>query len=614
MTIKVSISGLPEPLYDEHILKFIVDQHTRLPSMFEVHILDDMPLAAYKFLDLPTFSIGSTVTILTTAEDPSPLPVGIPLPLITGEVTSIEASFDDQGRAILIVRGYDKSHRLHRGRNTKTYLMQNDLAIVSAIAASAGLVPIVTCGTVSPEPYVLQNHLTDWEFLQLRASRCGAQVSVDALGLSLHFSAMNLPTVPVPGPTLTWGKNLKSFNPRISAAGAGPAAAVQGHHLGLPGAGFAPVSPVAPGGGLLLTADFTKAKATFGTAELDTVRDLATLGDASILAKGIATEAAMDFLQAEGVAEGDPRIMAGCKLMISGVGIRFSGSYQIARATHIYISGGLYETRFSVGGSESGTLASLVDGAERRNIGRMHGVVVGVVTNNNWIADLEGGNAGRVKVKFPWLDSTVESNWARVVSPMAGGSRGFQFMPEVNDEVLVAFEQGDVNRPYVLGGLWTKTAMPPLAAPMAVIGGKVAKRIIQTASGHVLAFTDQAGQEKIEIIDKSKNNKVIIDSVLNTVTIEAMKDINITAKSGKMAIEAAQAITITSKMDVTIDCLNFNVKAKAKVAMEGQAGAELKSTAMTQIEGSLVNVKSSGPAAIDGTPVQINKSSLVVLP
>ena len=69
---------------------------------------------------------------------------------------------------------------------------------------------------------------------------------------------------------------------------------------------------------------------------------------------------------------------------------------------------------------------------------RVSGVVVGVVTNNQ---DPEG--MGRVKVKFPWLSDEDESNWARVAAPMAGKERGFYFLPEVEDEVLVAFEHGD---------------------------------------------------------------------------------------------------------------------------------------------------------------------------
>src|SRR4051812_31769405 len=87
--------------------------------------------------------------------------------------------------------------------------------------------------------------------------------------------------------------------------------------------------------------------------------------------------------------------------------------------------------------------------ARAERTGRIYGVVVGVVTNNQ---DKEG--LGRVKVKFPWLSDADESNWARIATPMAGASRGVFFLPEVDDEVLVVFEQGLVSRPYVLGGLW----------------------------------------------------------------------------------------------------------------------------------------------------------------
>ena len=87
---------------------------------------------------------------------------------------------------------------------------------------------------------------------------------------------------------------------------------------------------------------------------------------------------------------------------------------------------------------------------------RMSGVVVGVVTNTQDPAGL-----GRVKVKFPWLSDSEESFWARVATPMAGKGRGFYFLPEVEDEVLLAFEHGDARFPYVLGALWNGQDKPP---------------------------------------------------------------------------------------------------------------------------------------------------------
>ena len=118
--------------------------------------------------------------------------------------------------------------------------------------------------------------------------------------------------------------------------------------------------------------------------------------------------------------------------------------------------------------------------------GAPEGVVVGIVTNNK---DPQG--LGRVKVKFPWLSADEESNWARLSSPMAGKDRGLFILPEVNDEVLVMFEHGDVNHPFVIGSLWNGTDKPPLSADQAVDGsGNVVRRILKTTAGHTITLDE----------------------------------------------------------------------------------------------------------------------------
>ncbi len=122
--------------------------------------------------------------------------------------------------------------------------------------------------------------------------------------------------------------------------------------------------------------------------------------------------------------------------------------------------------------------------------GRIYGVVVGVVTNNK---DDEG--LCRVKVKFPWLVDDDESYWARLVSPMAGKERGIVFLPEVEDEVLVVFEHGDVNRPYILGALWNGEDKPPETSD-----GKIIFASYDLAAAIKSYCDDTDGAEKIEII------------------------------------------------------------------------------------------------------------------
>jgi uncharacterized protein involved in type VI secretion and phage assembly len=188
------------------------------------------------------------------------------------------------------------------------------------------------------------------------------------------------------------------------------------------------------------------------------------------------------------------------------------------------------------------------------------GVVVGVVTNNQ---DPDG--LGRVKVKFPWLSETEESSWARVAAPMAGDNRGFYFLPEVEDEVLVAFEQGDFRFPYVLGALWNGKGKPPEHND----DGKNDTRVIKSRSGHVIRLSDKDGEEKIEITDKSGNNSIVFDTAKNTVTIASDKDIVLSASKGTIKLDA-QKIEIKSSADARIESgANMDVKATGEMNVKG---------------------------------------------
>jgi phage baseplate assembly protein V len=176
------------------------------------------------------------------------------------------------------------------------------------------------------------------------------------------------------------------------------------------------------------------------------------------------------------------------------------------------------------------------------HVSRFYGVVVGVVTN---IDDQPG--LGRVKVTFPWLSDDNESDWVRVVAPMAGKDRGIYFLPEVDDEVLVAFEHGLVERPYVLGALWSEKNKPPEPYDQ----GKNNRHTIKSRSGHIVRLDDSAGKEKIEIVDKSGKNSITISTADNTIAIIADADITITSRSGKLKLNG-NGVEITSQAEVTI--------------------------------------------------------------
>jgi uncharacterized protein involved in type VI secretion and phage assembly len=195
---------------------------------------------------------------------------------------------------------------------------------------------------------------------------------------------------------------------------------------------------------------------------------------------------------------------------------------------------------------------------------RIEGIVLGIVTNNQ-----DPESVGRVKVKFPWLEDGDESYWARVATLMAGNDRGTFFLPEVEDEVLVAFDHGDINHPYVMGTNWNGVDTPPETNEN---GKNIIRKInsrsgheiifddndeemkekieIRTNAGHTIVLDDSAGGEKIEIKDKTGNNSIVIDSVQNAITISSQMKLSI--KSPMIEIEAEGMMTLKSGANMTI--------------------------------------------------------------
>jgi uncharacterized protein involved in type VI secretion and phage assembly len=195
------------------------------------------------------------------------------------------------------------------------------------------------------------------------------------------------------------------------------------------------------------------------------------------------------------------------------------------------------------------------------------GVAVGVVTNNK-----DPENLGRVRVKFPWFSDDDESQWARIATFMAGKNRGALFLPEVDDEVLVAFEHGDMRRPYIIGALWNGVDTPPKEFAN---DGKNNLRLIKSRSGHLIKLDDTEDGEKIEVIDKSGKNSILIDTTANTITITSNKDIVLKAPEGKISLQSKEI--------------------------------EVKSTAVAKIEaGSEMTLKASGTMTVKGSAVNIN--------
>ena len=197
--------------------------------------------------------------------------------------------------------------------------------------------------------------------------------------------------------------------------------------------------------------------------------------------------------------------------------------------------------------------------------GQMPGLVEAIVVDN---IDPEG--MGRVKVKFPLLPEMPESFWARLVMPMAGRERGWMTIPEIEDEVLVAFMHGDINHAIVVGSLFNGVDTPPYANEDLLNN----LRVFQSRSGHRLTFDDSIGTERVELILHNEEIRVIWDSSGRTLSVYSGGDIIIEAantismKCMDFILEASRNIDVSSGLDTNLETgMDCTVNGGAQLTM-----------------------------------------------
>jgi phage protein D len=594
---QIRIDGWDAPLeLMQDLIEVVVDSSLYLPSMFTIRVNDP----DLKWVDDARLDIGKPVEIRMTTVIEGESSSSSTGKLIKGEITGLEPEFSGQGMSSLLVRGYDGSHRLHRGKKTRAFLKQTDSRLAQTIAVEAGLSPSVDATTVTYD-YVLQNNQTNMEFLMSRADRIGYRVYV-ANG-TLYFKKGT--STAGAEPALTLGETLTRFQPCYAATHQADKYTVKAWD---PKAKAAIESTTSADsslnqGGMTKTGG-TCAQSAFGAASaVLTDQPVTTVDEAKAMASGLSQDVGLAFVEAEGTCYGNPAILAGWSITIKNVGTRFSGKYFVTSATHIYGTGG-YETRFSISGRQPNTVSHLLDAGNGHAAGMMHGLVTGLVTNLSDPEDL-----GRVKVKYAWLGE-IESDWIRIATPMAGPGRGFCYLPEINDEVLIAFEHGNVHRPYVVGALWSTTDKPPKPNSEVVSGGKVNERIIKSRSGHTVILDDTDGAEQIIIRDWTGKNEMIIDSSQNSMSINVEGDFSVTAK-GKITLSSTKDMELASRANGTVKAQgNLDLQARSNLDLKAQSNLTAEGTSTAKVKGAQLGLEGTSKGELKGLIVSVNGSTM----
>ena len=592
-TYKIKVNGqdLSQDRLDQ-VGDIAVDQSLYRPDAFSVTFHDP----AMNLTDQDIMPIGAEVEIWLGREDE-------PAKVFAGEVTAhtLDVSYGDP--PTYMVRGYDRGHRLQRGRQSRSFLNMTDSDIASKLARDAGLRADVD-STSQVYTYVLQNNETNWEFLQERAARIGYVAYVE--GTTLHF---NQPK-PDDSPALSTELWQDALHTQVHMSSAGQVDKVT--VLGWDVQNQQAITGQATGGAATAGGGEQKSGAAlarpFGSASMVVTRyPVRSQGEADKLAKSLIDDLSGNAVQMEAALTGKPALRPGQVVTIEALGQRFSGHYYVTNARHSYGKGQEYTTAVTVSGRRSGSLLELVAGAggSRTNGYGAGGIAIAKVTNNK-----DDKGLGRVKVKFPWLQDSqgeaTESDWARIATASGGSGRGFYWLPEVDDEVLVAFEQGDPNTCYVVGGLWNDKDKPPKPNSEVVDGeGKVTQRIIKSRTGHVITIDDSDDKSSIKIVDKSGNNTFTIDSKNNKIILSAEQDLELNAKQN-IKISAGQNFSVKANQDCQIEATSNATLKGMMTSVQGDTSCEVKSNTEAKMTGAMVSVEAQANCAVKGAIVQIN--------
>ena len=563
-----------------------------LPDAFELEFTDEHARVAQRF------PIAAAIRLLVSQNGPGATPV-----LFEGEVTALER--EDVGGALRTrVRGLDGAARLMRGTRVAAFVDCTIADVVRRVAQNAGL----SLGTVEAPAGVLahvaQDNISDWTFLARLARLAGAAFTVT--GKRLDFGP------PTPARNAPAGTNARE-NPVVIEHGA------NAQYVKAVVTAAEQVSNVSVRGWDPTTKDVVVSKADAKTRSAD----LADVTPASIakkvgdrefadvwgegrassqdrLAASLADRLAGGFAEVEAQVTGNPAIRCGVAVNLTGFGAPFDGRYTVSETIHDFSSTAGYTTTAVVANVSDRSLFGVAGAGVALHEPRISGVTSALVTDN-----LDPDDRGRVKLKFPHASDDYVSGWARTAHAGAGSDRGHVVLPEIGDEVLVAFEHGLFDRPIVLAGLFNGKDLPAGGWKEYVDSKGVRRRALVSRTGMRVELVEDGSTESVQLTtnqgaqrvtvrqDGGKGIEIVSEG---PVTVRAKTDVSITADSGKVDISASK-ISLTAKDSLELSAPQLALKGTAKaelaapqVTVKADAAAELSAGAAVTVKGAIVKI------------------------
>lgn len=494
----------------------------------------------------------------------------------------IKISGDNDSRLIIECR--DKAAKLTLGRRNANFLEKTDSDIIDQLLKDAGLKTDVHATDVKYEKMV-QYYCSDWDFLMSRAEANGLLVITDAGKVSVNppdtSTAAEL--------KLTYGEDLVELHADVDARSQLPTV----ESMGWDPDKQALEKDKAPAKELNKQGDLTSAELArvLGLTEFQLQtpaalqpQELKAWAEAQQLKAGLARiRGRMKF---QGSASAKP----GTLITLEGVGDHFNGDVFVSSVTHQFGQGNwITEAAFGLAADWFAEQRDLVAPPASGLLPGVDGLQIGKVVKTS--EDPE--KAFRIQIKLPLLNqggNEAEPLWARLASFYASREFGAFFLPEIDDEVLVGFLNGDPTQPVVLGSLFSQKNKTPYEADE-----KNTTKGIVTSSKLKFEFDEE--KKSVTIITPA-GNQLVLDDDTKSILIQdqnnnkiALSDSGIVLDSPKdISIKAGGKIEISATADADVKGMNVNCEAQTGFTAKGNASAELSASGQTTVKGAMVMI------------------------
>lgn len=497
------------------------------------------------------------------------------------------------GSSRLVVEATDKAMAMTLARQNAVFEKVTDSQLIQKLIGQYGLTAKVS-STSAVQPVIVQYYSSDWDLMLIRAQLNGMLVT--AAGGTVTVAPPDTGKTPVL--TLTYGQSLLDFRAEMDASTQFTAAAIQSFAWdpatqSVTASGQASANVTTPGN---LSSD--QLAKVFGVSQY-TQQTGGTLAQADLTGWSSAEllKARLSKIRGSALFQGSALVTPGAMVTLAGLGDRFNGNGYVSGLHHRMVNG-MWTTAIELGLSPNWFAASAPHVAAPGASGQLPPVAnlqTGVVLKT---ADDPDGEF-RVQVQLPLLQAGGLGVWARLGSFYASAGFGAEFYPEVGDEVVVAFMNGDPRFPVIVGSLYSKKNPPPVPPD-----AKNNQKSIVTRSKLRLDFFEE---DKAVAIATPGGHSLRLDDKAKTITIKDLNGNTVTMAPGGITVSSAADLTLTAKGNVAISAQgNLSLKANANVSI---AGAAIKADADTSFaaQGSVAaKLTSSTLVVVQGGLVKIN--------